>query len=409
VFSGLPPRRRGPILECFSSISYHFRRSCTACNVKQWTRRQCRPYGFWCILRPTLRHFAGAKLERQQIGSALFGPSTDSGPANGSVAGCHRFRCLGHPGRDPPRPVPGRPGLSVQGKSALQSLGTHRRQSALSAGPQAGRQAAGIVFTKPNDYWHKPADLPREPWTDAVELIAMADPAKADAAWTHLGRVAFIGPSVSFTDAPASSVNNPDLLARLHYDRAVKTPYELECMRRAERPGRSWPPGRMRRISRRRVRIPSAYELPCRLHAARRRDGPTTISWRTTKRGGAALPTSRAQGARLAALVLDRCGCSVQRLRIGYYADLRRLAGAVADPRRRDEPGAIAGCATKSWRGTTTAKYTCPHIESWATVMHEMGIIRVPGEEALERGVTSVFFPHGIGHLWDCRCTTSAV
>jgi len=89
-----------------------------------------------------------------------------------------------------------------------------------------------VLFYQPNDYWHKPADLPREPWTDAVELIAMADPAKADAAWTHLGRVAFIGPAVSF-DAPASAVNNPDLLARLHYDRAVKTPYELECMRRA--------------------------------------------------------------------------------------------------------------------------------------------------------------------------------
>jgi len=32
-------------------------------------------------------------------------------------------------------------------------------------------------------------------------------------------------------------------------------------------------------------------------------------------------------------------------------------------------------------------------------VMHAMGIIRIPGEEALERGVTGVFFPHGIGHL----------
>jgi Xaa-Pro dipeptidase len=32
-------------------------------------------------------------------------------------------------------------------------------------------------------------------------------------------------------------------------------------------------------------------------------------------------------------------------------------------------------------------------------VMHETGIIRVTGEEALERGVTGVFFPHGIGHL----------
>ncbi len=31
--------------------------------------------------------------------------------------------------------------------------------------------------------------------------------------------------------------------------------------------------------------------------------------------------------------------------------------------------------------------------------MYEIGIIRIPGEEALERGITGVFFPHGIGHL----------
>jgi Xaa-Pro dipeptidase len=32
-------------------------------------------------------------------------------------------------------------------------------------------------------------------------------------------------------------------------------------------------------------------------------------------------------------------------------------------------------------------------------VLHEAGIITVDGAQALERGVTSVFFPHGIGHL----------
>jgi Xaa-Pro dipeptidase len=32
-------------------------------------------------------------------------------------------------------------------------------------------------------------------------------------------------------------------------------------------------------------------------------------------------------------------------------------------------------------------------------VLHETGITTVTGDAALERGVTSVFFPHGIGHL----------
>ena len=36
-----------------------------------------------------------------------------------------------------------------------------------------------------------------------------------------------------FPTHAAGSLNDPELLKKLHYDRAVKTPYELECMRRA--------------------------------------------------------------------------------------------------------------------------------------------------------------------------------
>ncbi len=32
-------------------------------------------------------------------------------------------------------------------------------------------------------------------------------------------------------------------------------------------------------------------------------------------------------------------------------------------------------------------------------VMHASGLTKLPGQAALEAGVTSVFFPHGIGHL----------
>ena len=52
-----------------------------------------------------------------------------------------------------------------------------------------------VLFHQPNDYWHKPASLPREPWTEAVELIPMPDPASAGGEWAKLGRVAFVGPA----------------------------------------------------------------------------------------------------------------------------------------------------------------------------------------------------------------------
>jgi len=32
-------------------------------------------------------------------------------------------------------------------------------------------------------------------------------------------------------------------------------------------------------------------------------------------------------------------------------------------------------------------------------VLHDIGLTNLPGQAALEEGVTGVFFPHGIGHL----------
>jgi Xaa-Pro dipeptidase len=53
-----------------------------------------------------------------------------------------------------------------------------------------------VLFHRPEDYWHKPASVPHEPWTRHVEITPLADPATEGAAhWTGLGRVAFIGPS----------------------------------------------------------------------------------------------------------------------------------------------------------------------------------------------------------------------
>src|SRR5277367_6568492 len=84
-----------------------------------------------------------------------------------------------------------------------------------------------VLFHRPGDYWHKPAPIPRDPWTGAVDLIPMEEPSKASELWSRLGRVAVIGPDAAAAVSP-ECLNPPDLLTRLHFDRAVKTDYELE-------------------------------------------------------------------------------------------------------------------------------------------------------------------------------------
>src|SRR5579871_305076 len=86
-----------------------------------------------------------------------------------------------------------------------------------------------LLFNRPDDFWHKPAALPTGRWSEALEIISISDPRQAAEHWAGLGRTAFIG-----SDVAAETVANPkELLDRLHFDRAVKTPYELACLRLA--------------------------------------------------------------------------------------------------------------------------------------------------------------------------------
>ncbi len=39
-----------------------------------------------------------------------------------------------------------------------------------------------VLFHQPSDYWHLAAPMPREPWSESVDLTPMPDPAKAGAA-----------------------------------------------------------------------------------------------------------------------------------------------------------------------------------------------------------------------------------
>ena len=74
-------------------------------------------------------------------------------------------------------------------------------------------RAPQLLFYQPDDYWHKPASLPDDPWTEAIEVIPMPDPSRAQEVWSGLRSVAFIGSRNCFPEAAAESVNPPELLS----------------------------------------------------------------------------------------------------------------------------------------------------------------------------------------------------
>ena len=255
-----------------------------------------------------------------------------------------------------------------------------------------------VLFYQPDDYWHKPAALPQEPWTTAVNVIAMPDRSKAPAHWAKLGRVAFIGPRDGFDAAEADSVNNSELLTRLHYDRAVKTPYELECMRRASalgalghraavaafRSGASEYAAHMRYLeacAQREEEMPYNNIVAYNEHAA-------VLHYQHLDRQA---PTP------LRSFLID-AGAQFR----GYASDITRTYAAF--------PGRFADLIEAMNRAqlrlcdeiVAGRDYREVHLSAHrilGDVMLEIGLTNVTGDAALEQGVTGVFFPHGIGHL----------
>jgi Xaa-Pro dipeptidase len=86
----------------------------------------------------------------------------------------------------------------------------------------------------------------------------------------------------------------------------------------------------------------------------------------------------------------------------GYAADITRTYAA-ATGRFSELVDATNRAQLRLCDAIVAGKdYRDVHLEAHrllGDVLHETGLTKVPGADALELGITSVFFPHGIGHL----------
>ncbi|QIR13082.1 Xaa-Pro dipeptidase [Shewanella aestuarii] len=92
-----------------------------------------------------------------------------------------------------------------------------------------------LVFYRPVDFWHKVNDVPEAFWTEHFDIKILS---KADRVAEHLPQDlcgwAYIGEHLDVADVLEFTSRNPDgVMNYLHYHRADKTQYELACLRRA--------------------------------------------------------------------------------------------------------------------------------------------------------------------------------
>ena len=255
-----------------------------------------------------------------------------------------------------------------------------------------------VLFYQPNDYWHKPARLPAAAWTAVVDLIAMEDDSRAAPYWDKLGRVAFLGPEGSSPGVDPECINPKALLGLLDYERAVKTPYELACLRKASEMGARGHTAALAAFH----RGGSEYDAHMSyLIACQQREEEMPYNNIVAYNENAAVlhyqHLERSTASPLRSFLID-AGAQYR----GYAADITRThsrgAGRFSELVKAMDKAQLGLCDEI----VSGRDYRDVHLSAHRVlgdVMYKIGLTKLPGQAALENGVTGAFFPHGIGHL----------
>lgn len=255
-----------------------------------------------------------------------------------------------------------------------------------------------LLFFQPEDYWHQPGNVPNAFWTAMFEIEVIRD---SDAARSHVATLkncAFVGEwQDEFSTWGQLQANPSALLEQLHFARARKSAFELECMRRASVIGVQG-----HRAAEAAFRNGcSEFEIHIEyLRASQQTDTelpyPNIVA---LNRHGAVLHyqhQERTRPERSLAFLID-AGATY----LGYACDITRTyarAGEFFELIERVDSLQQELCSEVR----AGIDYVDIHLSAHrriAEALRDAGVIRSSPDGAVESGLTSVFFPHGIGHL----------
>jgi Xaa-Pro dipeptidase len=261
-------------------------------------------------------------------------------------------------------------------------------------------QKPKLVYYQPVDYWHKVADKPADAWVEKFELVMIADP---DEARQHIprGRCAFIGEWAERFSSWGDLTPNPEaVMNSLHFDRAKKTEYEIECIRRAnERGARGHVAAEEAfREGASEYEIHFAYlrgadhtedEVPYGNIVALNDHAATLHYYHHTRR--------RIDTADLHSFLID-AGAQHN----GYASDITRTYS-----RKKDELQSLIEAMDAMQLELVgmcrpNASYIDVHLSAHrliAEILLRFGFVRdIDAAGVVEHRISSVFFPHGVGH-----------
>ena len=259
-------------------------------------------------------------------------------------------------------------------------------------------QRPKLIYLQPHDYWHVVPEAPAGYWVEHFEIVIIRDAADAVAHLPkELVRCAVLGEDIAALGG--LTPNNPQpVLDYLHYQRSRKTDYELAMMRVASKLG-----ARAHRAAEAAFRAgKSEYDInTAYLNAVHETENELPYSnIIALNQHGAVLhytDLNRAPPAHAHSFLID-AGANFH----GYASDITRTYAAhdAAEFQQLIDAvdGAQRGFADKVRGGQS---YPALHIHAHhvlAGILKDHGFIRGSAEGAVESGVSSAFFPHGLGH-----------
>lgn len=257
-----------------------------------------------------------------------------------------------------------------------------------------------LLFNSPVDFWHKAAALPQDYWTRHFDIRKVPDRDAARALLpTDLSRTAFIGNTDTEVDSWGFGAVNPrKMVARLDFARAAKDDYELACLREANQLGARGHVAAARAFAAgaTEFEIQLAYLAACGLREQELpynsiiafNEAASVLHYQMLER--------RAPAARHS-LLID-AGAEYA----GYASDITRtysfgdadFAALVGHMDEMQQSLCASVRAGTDWRDIHLSAH---HLT--AELLQEADITLCDADEAVDTGLSSVFLPHGIGHL----------
>lgn len=255
-----------------------------------------------------------------------------------------------------------------------------------------------LVYHQPEDYWHAPPTAPSGFWCEHFDVRVIR---REDEARVHLpadtSRAAIIGEANAALAGMAP--NNPEsVILHLHWQRARKTAYEIARMRSASRRGASGHLAAheafLEGASEHQIHLEycaaaghTEHELPYQNIVALN-EHAAILHYHHT-------PAPHPHESR--SFLIDAGGSDA-----GYASDITRTHAR--------HPGAFADlvAAVDSMQQGLVSEmragrdYREIHLECHrriGDILRDTGLVRMEPEAQVERGLTSIFFPHGLGHF----------